>query len=44
VAEPVVTEVLAGARSDARENDLRRVAEVIEVPIDVSPGRRVTRR
>lgn len=39
VTEPVIMEVLSGARSDARENDLRRVAAGIGVAIDVSPGR-----
>ncbi len=38
VTEPVVMEVLAGARTDAREHDLRRLLQRFHLhPIDPSP-------
>lgn len=38
VTEPVVTEVLAGARNDARERDLRRLLQRFHLhPIDPAP-------
>jgi predicted nucleic acid-binding protein len=38
VTEPVVTEVLAGAQSEARENELRRLMERFELLPFQSPG------
>lgn len=38
VTEPVIMEVLAGARTDARENDLRRLLLRFELhPVDPAP-------
>ena len=49
VTEPVVMEVLAGARSDARENDLRRLLlrfelAAVDPPADFEAAARIYRR